>query len=103
MKTSVCSWKATVRVDLLVNTFLGGIGGGRGDTLKEQGRDTLQWEGREGGGSLWRSKGGPDTFWTSIDMEGCDSLADEVVGAVIRRASRFNQTKHSLSCDNMTI
>ena len=62
MKTSVCSWKATVRVDLLVNTFLAGIGGGRGDTLKEQGRDTLQWEGREGGGSLVRGKGGHFEF-----------------------------------------
>ena len=28
MKTSICSWKATVRVDLLVNTFFGGIGEG---------------------------------------------------------------------------
>ena len=57
MKTSVCSWKATVRVDLLVNTFLAGIGGGRGDTLKEQGRDTLQWEGKVERGSLVRGKG----------------------------------------------
>ena len=34
MKTSICSWKATVRVDLLVNTFFGGIGE-EGDTTLE--------------------------------------------------------------------
>ena len=33
--------------------------------------------------------GGKKTSWICVDMEGCDSLADEVVGAVIRRAARF--------------
>ena len=73
MRTSICSWKATVRVDLLVNTFLGGIGeGGRG--------------GGRGGGILWRSKGGTlGTGRASKEGGGTLGKCKEGGGAVVKR------------------
>ena len=72
---------------MLVNTFLGGNRGAWGGYSGIVGNEKAgRGEDRVKDFSVF---GGKKTSWICVDMEGCDSLADEVVGAVIRRAARF--------------